>query len=199
MSRRSRRSCSGGAPISRLASTSIVPRYCRDAELWDQDACGLDERFVRECPEPGCSAGCCVSSETATVTVPADDVAGVYTGIDVRGGGTMIFDAPEEWCRGGGVDCSDANGTPGRPIPEEEPVLLEGAYLSTLIGRVGQWYFRIGASAEIVSEGDGPLFLMMNDRTEGRYYRDNRGSWKLTSKCYSATSRAVLEREDRHG
>ncbi len=96
------------------------------------------------------------------------------TGIFVRAGDRVAFSATGEWCWGGGEDCSDANGTFGRPFPDELPVLAEGAEFGELVGQVGGQLFRIGQHDNLIMPANGELMLGMSDRMG--YYGDNSGS-----------------------
>ncbi|MBC7264337.1 MAG: hypothetical protein H5T64_08245 [Chloroflexi bacterium] len=108
------------------------------------------------------------------ISVPASDAAGIHTGLDVRRGDTTKFHAQGRWCWRDGSECSDRDGTPGRPWPEERPTILDGEPFGKLIGRVGDWMFAIGSTAVVTAAADGELLLLMNDRVG--YYHDNSGS-----------------------
>lgn len=88
---------------------------------------------------------------------------GYSTQLLVHQGDVLVFFASGIWCWGDVVDCSSADGTPGRPNPDEGRPLLPDHYYGTLIGRVGDWIFPIGISSEVVMQKDGELVLFMND------------------------------------
>jgi len=115
-----------------------------------------------------------VRLSSAGLSVPAQPEQGVDTGLIVASGEELSFHAWGEWCWGGGTDCSDPDGTPGRPTPEEGPTTLDGEPFGKLIGRVGDWLFPIGSEAVVTMEQEGRLVLLMNDRVG--YYGDNSGS-----------------------
>ncbi len=112
-------------------------------------------------------------------TVEVAPIEPQTTGLTVQAGDTIHFTAPGTWCWGGGADCSDADGTDGRPNEEEHPVLLEGSDFGTLVGQVdGGPVFAIGSDSTLVMPADGELSLGMNDRLS--YYEDNSGSLTVT-------------------
>jgi hypothetical protein len=105
------------------------------------------------------------------VYVPATST-GYSTEIIVHQGNILIFSSSGDWCWGGGNDCSSANGTPGRPKPDEGRPILEDDSYGKLIGRVGDWIFPIGISSEVEMLADGELVLLMNDSV----HSDNSGT-----------------------
>jgi hypothetical protein len=101
---------------------------------------------------------------------------------EVESGEEIAFSAEGRWCWGrGSTECSDANGTPGRPTSAELPVALQGQYFGKLIGRIGNELFPIGSHAVITTESNGMLYVLMNDRVG--FYSDNSG--ELTVKVWS--------------
>lgn len=121
-----------------------------------------------EAPPPPCTATSYVTSETVWGTQPK-------IVRDVCEGQLLSFTASGTWCWGGPpIDCSDPNGTAGRPLPEELPVEYSSAYLGTLIGRIDGTAFTIGSGTTIVAPVSGQLELLMNDRIG--YASDNTGS-----------------------
>jgi hypothetical protein len=110
------------------------------------------------------------------VRVPA--VEPVPMGIQVGAGDRISFAANGTWCWGGGMDCSDGDGTSGRPIAEELPVLVTGASFGTLVGSIdGGAPFVIGTAAVVEMPASGELFLGMSDRLG--YYADNSGELEV--------------------
>jgi hypothetical protein len=78
-----------------------------------------------------------------------------------------------------GPYCSDANGTPGRPIAiEMADTVIPTSFFGTLIGNINGTYFPIGSPATITMPAAGTLILLMNDRT--CCYYDNSGSISVT-------------------
>jgi len=120
------------------------------------------------------------------------------TGIGVTAGTMVHFQATGTWCWGYPAFCSDANGTPGRPGPDEHPTLLDGPgyYFGQLIGRVVSGstttsYFLIGSSNTVVMPATGQLYLAMNERVgldyPSEWYFDNRGSISVVVALLNAT------------
>jgi hypothetical protein len=134
---------------------------------------GLDNlttlRLSRFAPSTGtttCEGG------TPLGTITAEAAFEVATGISVAAGDRIQFLADGTWCWGG--DCPDADGTAGRPLPDELPVAVEGASFGTLGGRVGSSYFAIGSCSTVTMSEAGELYLLMSDRVG--YYSDNSGA-----------------------
>lgn len=109
-------------------------------------------------------------------TVPARN--GAQLPITVFKGTRLYFSVKGKWCWGrGATECTNGNGTPGRPSQDELPVLVAGSEFGTLIGKAGECYFSIGQSSAHVMPCDGPLSLVMNDRVNA--YSDNHGSLEV--------------------
>lgn len=109
------------------------------------------------------------------VRVLANNDFGTDTGLVVQQGDSVTFSASGTWCWGGLSDCSNANGTAGRPSgPQECCTTLKGEQFGKLLGRVGDWIFPIGEKATIIMWNSGELFLLMNDRVGT--YGDNNGA-----------------------
>lgn len=115
-----------------------------------------------------------VPERTFSVEVEAISAAGVPAGLAVHRGDVIKFDAPGTWCFGVPLNCTNADGDPGRPAPEECCAALQGGHFGELIGRVGNWLFPIGSHATVTVLQDGELLLLMNDRDGS--YGDNGGS-----------------------
>ncbi|WP_158789040.1 hypothetical protein [Granulicella sp. L46] len=114
--------------------------------------------------------------------VPAGDPNGHHV-FEVASGDQIAFSAEGRWCWGrGSTECSDADGTPGRPTSAELPVALPGRYFGKLIGRVGNAVFPIGSYAVITSESYGLLYILMNDPVG--FYNANSG--ELTIEVWRA-------------
>lgn len=109
---------------------------------------------------------------TDRAAVFAEDHDGLNTGVFVKQGDKVIFGVDGEWCWGPN-DCSDANGTPGRPLQGEPEPILPNLPYGKLIGLVNNWYFPIGPGDTVVMQDDGEIILLMNDPELG--YKDNHG------------------------
>ena len=119
------------------------------------------------------SLASCGFKDNATVDVFAEEPRGV--GVHVHAGDVIQLVASGTWCWGGGSDCSDANGTTGRPNFEEPAALLDGAYFGALIGSViGDEIVLIGSASSFTSTTAGEVQLGMNDAVG--YYGDNSGT-----------------------
>ena len=124
-----------------------------------------------------------VYAASATVNVLATNANGTPTGINVTKGQPLTFQASGYWCSGGiKQDGSPSCGGPEgiRPADPGETVdlVLPNQLIGLLIGRIGNWVFPIGSSAQIVAQASGQLYLLMNDRT--CCYADNSGQVSVT-------------------
>ena len=117
--------------------------------------------------------GDCESSAFST-SYSVGASSGYYTGYQICAGQQLNFEASGSWCWGGSYDCSDANGTSGRPLPGETPVFNPGSYMGALVGRIGSTTFHIGSYTSIAAPASGELELWMNDNLSS--YGDNSGS-----------------------
>lgn len=83
-----------------------------------------------------------------------------------------MISAPGQWSWGDN-DCT-ADGTKGRPNAEERPsALFPSGRFGELYGRVGEWTFPVGSSAQVTAQASGELSFIMNDRVG--FYGDNSG------------------------
>jgi hypothetical protein len=111
-----------------------------------------------------------------TITVVADSTA-VDTGVDVRAGQTVYFEASGtvQWGPGSRDDPAGAKNAAynaNRPMPGRPPAALIGA-----IGRDSTDYFFIGDDrGPMRMRSAGRLILRINDD----YVKDNRGSFRVT-------------------
>lgn len=112
--------------------------------------------------------------DAAPVTIEVGSGAVTRTGIVLAAGTVVSTQATGTWCWGGDSDCSDADGTSGRPNSEEGEGLLPGANLGELIGQYDDSWFELGESANFVATAEGELSLRMNDLAGA--YGDNSGS-----------------------
>lgn len=109
--------------------------------------------------------------------VPAFEPA--PTGVLVVAGERVTVSVAGTWCWGGGADCSDADGTPGRPVAEELPVLVTGASFGTLAASIdGGLAFVVGSGPSLDVPATGELYLGMSDRIGS--YGDNSGELVVT-------------------
>lgn len=108
------------------------------------------------------------------VTVDATNKNGAPTGITLRRGEPLNFEASGTWCMGIG-ECGGPDGI--RPAGRgEEDIVVKGEKIGTLAARIGDSIVSIGSNAGMTSEEDKgeEIVLFMNDRP--CCYHDNSGS-----------------------
>lgn len=108
------------------------------------------------------------------VTVDATNKNGAPTGIALRRGESLNFQASGTWCMGIG-ECGGPDGI--RPAGRgEEDIVVKGEKIGTLAARIGDSIVPIGSNAAMISEKDKDeeVVLFMNDRL--CCYHDNSGS-----------------------
>lgn len=136
-------------PMSRTASAQV-----RQYELAIPASLSPDDWYFPD-------IGIIEEGDTLEIWVPAED------------DGYDDDDSGNYWCWGGWPDCSDGNGTPGRPNSEELPVLFEGGQLGELYVAIGNQAYAAGNFLSIVAPVSGSLSFIMNDRLD--HYFDNSG------------------------
>jgi hypothetical protein len=103
----------------------------------------------------------------------------------VIAGDNVIVSASGTWCMGGSgpsAECGNADGIRSAN-PDESGIVLPGAKLGQLIGRIGsgQW-FALGVKKQFTASATGVLTLMFNDL--GCCYSDNSRSISVTVRAW---------------
>jgi hypothetical protein len=136
------------------------------------------------------------ASAASQVTVPVPATAGwVATGLSLDEGQWMAVSAsgmvatahPTDPVVGGPSNWSSRSGPGGQEYTctffsddlGDHPCLLEGAPYGSLIGRVGEAAFFIGADTWFQSPASGELELAVNDNEPELYLADNLGSFSV--------------------
>ena len=91
------------------------------------------------------------------------------TGVELSRGQRLSVSAQGTWSNSG-PPAKDANGFPNYKYPG---TLLESADLASLIGKVGDSPFALGADFDGASPGSGVLYLSINDTPDT--FDDNEG------------------------
>jgi PA-IL-like protein len=113
------------------------------------------------------AAGVAAAQVPTTVVVRAIDQTPTRTGVRVRRGQRLLIEARGTWCLGGTPPTAECGGPQGiRPAdPVELPLVLDGARIGTLIGRIGDGpWFVVGRQRRITAQREGRLVLLFNDR-----------------------------------
>ncbi|MCC6648336.1 MAG: hypothetical protein IT374_22550 [Polyangiaceae bacterium] len=126
----------------------------------------------------GTSQACAGDPDEGTFGVVVDAEEETRSGLIVEKGQRVAITASGTWCWGSSPGCSGPDGTPGRPLPSELPVMVEGAYLGQLSLRIGASTLAVGSARELFAPACGELVFFMNDRPG--YTADNSGALKVT-------------------
>ena len=112
-----------------------------------------------------------------TIVVEAAYQTPTDTGITVKKGKKLVFEATGTWCLGGQPPTAECGGPEGirAANPVELPLILNRAKIGKLIGRIGNGpWFGVGKLARVTARRNGRLVLMFNDRP--CCFGDNSGS-----------------------
>ena len=156
-----------------LAATALVMAFSAPVSGADQQTVPVSARAMWVQTGIVLSAGDLVpvkATGQVTTAHPTDDAVDVPPNWGSRNG-----PAGQEWT------CTFFSNELG-----DHPCLLEGAPYGSLIGRVGDAAFYIGADPSFVSPADGQLELAVNDNEPQYYFDDNAGSFSV--QLYGAAS-----------
>lgn len=124
-------------------------------------------------------------------SVSANTQAWQNSGLIVSPNQTITITASGRWCWGSGAnDCTGPGGTPSSAIPcpnadcSPFPMLIDGAQIGELVGKIGNTIYRVGSSKTITPNENGNLMLGFNDWI-GRY-SDNSGTIAMTASISSS-------------
>jgi len=116
-----------------------------------------------------------------TITVDPSHPKWTDTGVSVRAGDTVFFEASGKIVWDPRLSPVGPAGSSSRPIelfrPSDFPLL--NAPCGSLIGRIGSEIFLVGSSGQTQARADDQLYLSINDRWNDRDFADNRGAFTV--------------------